>query len=79
MLGKTKTSEFSTQHTRSHNAYCLMPFAYCLHAFRPCIQRYYRFISSTKFLSLAVTSTQAGLKPHVRALRTDFKLLQAAQ
>jgi hypothetical protein len=37
------------------------------------------FISSTKAISLAVISTQAGRKPQRMALRTDLILHQAAQ
>ena len=39
----------------------------------------YLFISSTNSLFLAVSSTQAGLKPLLIALRTDFIFDQAAQ
>lgn len=39
----------------------------------------YLFILSTNSLFLAVSSTQAGLKPLLIALRTDFIFDQAAQ
>jgi hypothetical protein len=39
----------------------------------------YALIPSTNSQALAVISTQAGRKPLLMALRTDFTLLHAAQ